>query len=224
MYVKFVASRAKASTHISLIAGIAKSGHCSHCPRRKSPRRKRRRRKKRKMGEKAEIVFLTRNYLQVVLQKIQGAVRTIYLTNYLAHVNPRKKSGSCWKILEALKKKNRRGVDIRILVNGYLSNAKMKLYHKNFISHVHRMGIPYRIYRGGKCIHAKLMIFDGREILIGSHNLTETSTKNNIDTSVLIKDEIFGESVQEFFLDLYEGNDSMKKRGGDHVVKKLIAL
>lgn len=224
MYVKFVARRGKGITYIWVIADTVKRGHCSYCPRRRPPRRKRRRRRRKKVEQQSEIVFLTRNYLQVVLEKIQGAVRTIYLTNYLAHVNPRKKSGVCWKILEALKERHLRGVDIRILVNGYLSNAKMKLYHKNFISHVHRMGIPYRTYRGGKCIHAKLMIFDGKEILIGSHNLTETSTKNNIDTSVLIKDEVFGERVQEFFLDLYEGNGTKKKRGGDQGVKKLIAL
>lgn len=156
--------------------------------------------------------LLTTDYLCVTLEEIRKARQKIYLFVYLANIPPGKKVNYCRKIIDTLRQKKNEGLDVKIIINGVLKSGTLKLYNRRFVSQLQKAGIPYLVYRGGKTVHSKAIIIDTTTTIMGSHNLTETAVRNNIDTSVIIRDRMFTFQIESLFFSLWERSQKVSKK------------
>lgn len=71
----------------------------------------------------------------------------------------------------------RRNVDVRAIVN-----------YQKIVPQLEAVGIKARAFESAKLLHAKFIIVDNKELLLGSHNLTENALSENIEVSLKLND------------------------------------
>lgn len=122
-----------------------------------------------------------------VIRFIDGAENSLDIEVYLFTSND---------VYYALERAQERGVKIRVLLEAEpMDNANDAVYHK-----LAAAGIPVKLYSGER-LHAKFIIRDGREVLVGSHNFSYSALNKNREASVIVS----GSVVQEF-VDIFEGD------------------
>lgn len=115
-----------------------------------------------------------------VIRFIDGAEDSLDIEMYLFTSND---------VYDALERAQERGVKIRVLLEAEpMDNANDAMYHK-----LAAAGIPVKLYSGER-LHAKFVIRDGREVLVGSHNFSYSALNKNREASVIVS----GAVVQEF--------------------------
>ena len=99
-------------------------------------------------------------------------------------------------ILQSLKRARDRGVKIRIVLEKRISNnenqkifAALKIYGIE----VRWASIEYAL------THAKFIIIDGKRVLVGSHNFSNSAMHKNREASVLIQSEKIASDFQRVF-------------------------
>ena len=90
-------------------------------------------------------------------------------------------------IVEALERARMRGVRIRIILDDISREMHDELLSKGF-------NVRYAP-KAYKTTHSKIMIVDGKTLLVGSHNFSNSALYKNREASVIIAD---GETVKEF--------------------------
>ncbi len=95
-------------------------------------------------------------------------------------------------VVEALMRAKERGVDVRVIIERNVvgdDNGEIfrELASKGF--NVRYAGKAYKL------THAKVIIVDGKAVLVGSHNLSNSALFKNREASVIIRDS---PSVDEF--------------------------
>jgi phosphatidylserine/phosphatidylglycerophosphate/cardiolipin synthase-like enzyme len=60
-------------------------------------------------------------------------------------------------------------------------------------------GVDVRYLPNGRCSHAKILIIDGRQMMIGSHNWSVQSFTRNFEVSVLTDDNILIRQAAEIY-------------------------
>lgn len=71
----------------------------------------------------------------------------------------------------------RRGVTVRALTN-----------YNNIVEQLKAEGIEAKLWDQSKLMHSKMIIIDGKNFVLGSHNFTHNAMKNNVETSVILED------------------------------------
>ena len=90
-------------------------------------------------------------------------------------------------VIEALDRAKARGVEIRIIIernvlSGQNDETYRELAAKGF--NIRYASIAYKL------THAKFMILDGKSVLVGSHNLSNSALYENREASVIIRDPV----------------------------------
>ncbi len=131
---------------------------------------------------------LNQSYLPQAREMIQGAKEYIHILLLEIH-----KDGITTSLMEDLISAQKRGVEIRVLLENNLScNQESLTYLKG-------KGIKARLDSPGKFLHHKLMIIDGKEVLLGSTNWSYMSLDYNNETNVLVKDSTIARYYEEYF-------------------------
>ncbi len=127
-------------------------------------------------------------YFRVAIDRILNARKTIDLMMFELVYYPGK-HGPSNKLIEALASAKRKGVRVRVLLEG-----GERFLGKRFAEKVFRtsrllkdLGIDHHFDRDGETMHAKLMIVDSLWILLGSTNWSYYSLTKNHEANVLIK-------------------------------------
>ena len=102
------------------------------------------------------------------------------------------------RIITALEKAVRRGVDVRLLVPGKSDVAAASHAGRAFFARLLRAGVKLYIYEG-EMLHAKTYLFDGSWSIIGSTNLDYQSLMYNDEGNVGILDSGFGSRMIKIF-------------------------
>ncbi|MFH1054968.1 MAG: phospholipase D-like domain-containing protein [Candidatus Altiarchaeota archaeon] len=90
-----------------------------------------------------------------------------------------------------------RGVDVKVLSDEYSrENNAYEILKAN--------GVEVRMDSNKTTTHAKLIIVDGRIILIGSTNLSYTALEDNNEANVLIADEQTARVFESYFRSLWK--------------------
>lgn len=100
------------------------------------------------------------------------------------------------KVIDEIINAHERGVKIRIIMEkNVLDDQNYKAYSK-----LKDVGIEV-VYKNkkGRLNHIKIIIVDGRMVIVGSHNLTESALFKNREASVVLEDLISVESFEEIF-------------------------
>lgn len=131
---------------------------------------------------------LNQDYLPQARELIQGAKEYIHILLLEIH-----KDGITISLMEDLISAQKRGVEIKVLLENNLScNQESLTYLKG-------KGIEARLDSPQKFLHHKLMIIDGKEVLLGSTNWSYMSLDYNNETNVLVKDSDVTRYYEEYF-------------------------
>ncbi len=139
---------------------------------------------------------VNREYLPAVLELIAGATNSIDFLQ-LEHHDDR----TVRQIEAALAEAVRRGVKVRgMLDDGVEFNAASA-------ERMRGMGAEVRLDTPQKMLHSKLVVVDGRAVLLGSTNWTGNSMDNNNETNVRLDDPalagLFGRYIEALWADSF---------------------
>lgn len=93
-------------------------------------------------------------------------------------------------VLEALSRAEKRGVRVRVLLEKDITGGS----NEQMFAKLKERGIEVRWAETSGVMHAKFIIKDGKDVLVGSHNFTRAALEKNREASVLIS----GREVEEF--------------------------
>lgn len=146
-----------------------------------------------------------------LLRRLNAAQNRIYITT--AYFLPKR------KILRALTKAAKRGVDVRILIPGKSDVPLVKWAAFNLAHWLHRRGV--KLYEYEKSIlHAKTMILDDK-VFIGSFNLNHRSLIHDLEVEVILPDPKSSASMlNQWEIDL---TNSKETTLADYTAKSLLA-
>lgn len=127
-------------------------------------------------------------YLPALLGLIERSKARIDFIQLEFHYDPAVK-----KVQDALRAAVKRGVRVRGLLE---DNIK---FNKKSVEYLNKYGITAKLDTGKKMTHNKLFIGDGREVLLGSTNLSQNSMERNNETNVLIVDPAVAKYLTDYF-------------------------
>ncbi|MCX6356763.1 MAG: phospholipase D-like domain-containing protein [Candidatus Aureabacteria bacterium] len=147
------------------------------------------------------IAVVNDQYLPAALEGIASARSTIEFIQLEFHYVDR--DSAVKKIAEAMGAAVKRGVKVRGIIDDGID------FNPPAVPLLKKMGIDVKLDTPAKMTHDKLFIFDGREVLLGSTNLSWNSMERNNETNVLIRDEVIGKFFRDYFAALW--SDSAKE-------------
>jgi len=103
------------------------------------------------------------------------------------------------RIIRSLLRAARRGVRVRLLLPARSDVPIVRLLGRSYYSVLLREGIE--IYEmEHEILHAKVMLIDGKQTVIGSANIDQRSFHRNFEINFIIDDEAFGRQIQTILL------------------------
>ena len=90
---------------------------------------------------------------------------------------------------------SKRGVKVRCYVSMPASYKKLK-----------SLGVDVRLYSGSGVIHAKVLIFDSRCVVFGSHNFSQRAMLFNKEVSMILHDKSAVLQLERYFETLWRNH------------------
>jgi len=137
-------------------------------------------------------------------QLLSSARREILISTFRMENPLNKKSKVLDGLFYRLQQCKNRGVKIKILLNLYDESKRAGQINKRTAVELNRYGIKCRRPQGNQCNHAKILLVDHNNILMGSHNLTRHSFGSNFEVSVLIKNADILKPIRESMLQAWK--------------------
>ena len=134
------------------------------------------------------------NYAEHVLPLIQSAKESIDFQNQYIHL-PKTPSGALLKLLQALLRKQQRGVTVRIILRDIGDTRTM-------IEALVAFGFDANSMKLQLNCHNKGIIVDGKTVVVGSHNYSSQGVSQNIDASLIF----FNESIAKYYSDIFDND------------------
>ena len=147
--------------------------------------------------DSARVIPVTdRGYHKEALKIIRGAEESIHIASFELKYYEKYPDSSMNEIIMELVKAYERGVDVQIVVDEY--SSENNAYHI-----LDEYGIPWRFDGKSVTTHSKLIIIDGRIVLLGSTNLSYYGLEKNNEANILVMDEKTGKYYEEYFQELW---------------------
>lgn len=131
-------------------------------------------------------------YRKEITPFINGATSTIELLMFEWRWYKQDSTSDASLLNQCLLRAMRRGVKVRALVNNATHMQNLK-----------ELGFDVRTNDAGTLLHSKCIIFDGKVVVMGSHNLTHPAMSKNIESSVILESEEFAKQLQSYFNSLW---------------------
>jgi len=147
---------------------------------------------------------LTSDYFHHVLRLIRSSNSSIDVLCYVSNFNLYKKSDKANLIYLALRQFCSLHHPVRFILD--LPRPHKSNYHCNMFStrRFKESGFSVRYLHSGSTQHAKLILFDNKFAITGSHNLTTRSVTNRFDISILLDDPLLISFFSRYFKSLWQ--------------------
>lgn len=134
-------------------------------------------------------------YYSTAIDLIKRANKSIDIIMFVIKYDPGDQDDPANDLLYQLVKASQRGVNVRVLVD----DTTLKSYPQT-IEYLKKSGIEVKLDESSsKITHAKVIIIDGKIVIIGSHNWTESALKYNHEVSILIKSLGISKTLEDYF-------------------------
>lgn len=131
------------------------------------------------------------NFLKHLTALVKSAKKTLYIQNQYIKVKT-KMSAGFRKLLDAVKDRIDKGVDVRILLR---DNDVVPM-----LTALLADGFPINVFRIASRTHTKGVIVDGKTVAVGSHNWSDDGVARNRDASLIFYDL----EIAQFFGRVFE--------------------
>lgn len=146
----------------------------------------------------AELTTVTnRDYGPAVLELIKSAKESIHITSLELKYYENYKDSSVNEVVRELVAAHNRGVDVKILIDEYSKE-------NNAYDLLKAAGVNVRWDDNRTTTHAKLVIIDGKTVLLGSTNFSHYSLEKNHEANIIIRDKKTAEQFEEYFKSLWD--------------------
>jgi len=151
-------------------------------------------------------IFDDRAY-NIICDIISSACLSCYILAYDIRIVSPNKINPINNILGILKYKREKGIDIKILLNGYVSRhlqSKFNAYSYNLLK---KDGFEVRKGSRNRLIHAKMVLVDKKILFLGSHNFTKSSFLRNRESGILINNKEKTAEYTKYFNELWKESE-----------------
>jgi len=140
-------------------------------------------------------------YVSAVIPLLDGAGISIHVALYRMSVYTGFPDSTANELLDALVRAARRGIDVRVLLDDcsfYADSAEANLSSALFLF---EHGVPVRFDQPEETTHAKLLVIDGEDVVLGSTNWNYYALERNVEASVAL---LGMSEVADIFDDYFE--------------------
>lgn len=126
------------------------------------------------------------SYAQVLLDLLETAEQSIYVSMYRISVYTGYADSLANEITDALINAAGRGLDVKVMLDDcafYAESAEANLMSAIYL---HQRGIEVRLDEPAETTHTKLVVIDGRTVLLGSTNWNYYSLERNCETNIAL--------------------------------------
>jgi phosphatidylserine/phosphatidylglycerophosphate/cardiolipin synthase-like enzyme len=131
-------------------------------------------------------------YATVVREAIAGAKQNIDIVCYDWRWYPGQPAHPVQRLNIELVNAVKRGVVVRAVMN-----------NTHMVPMLQKLGIDARGLKDKRTLHAKMVLIDGRLLVLGSHNLTRNAFAHNIEASLAVELPESERRFHDFFQNLY---------------------
>ncbi len=134
-------------------------------------------------------------YIQSALRVIDGAEHQLTVVMYVVRYDD---TGPVAALLQSVAHAHKRGVAVRVVLdqgrdwNTGEPDSKHKLAEKWLTDH----GVPVFLDELDRTTHAKVIVADGRTVILGSHNWTRYALAKNREWSLQVDDPDLARSIE----------------------------
>ena len=153
-------------------------------------------------GAAADVTYIGgRDYFAVVHRELMSATNSVYVEMYLMQVSPGNPEQPAHALALDLVAAQGRGVQVTVLLDRslrYSPAKKMKMMDtKNdaAIAMLRAAGVDVQLVRPSTVVHSKLIVIDGKTVIVGSTNWSPSALIRNMEASVLIRSPELAASV-----------------------------
>jgi len=146
------------------------------------------------------------DYYIHVHNSLQNAKRSIHVVMFEIRYYPTYPESHANQFLQDLVAAKKRGVDVRVIMEGgesYLG-SEFTEKHESVREYLEKGGVEVEFDQGNKTTHAKLIIIDGKVVILGSTNWSYHGIDENHETNVLITSKELAEEFEEYFNKLWK--------------------
>jgi len=153
-------------------------------------------------GSSSVKVLPDREYFYEVKRLIEGANESVYVAVFAVKydVTEGAYSDPVDSLLRELVRAKRRGVDVRVVVDD--------ITYREFydtIRYLKENGVPVRLDPSpDRTMHVKIVIVDGKIVVVGSHNWTEAALRWNYEYSLEVTGYKVAGEVERYFENLWD--------------------
>ena len=127
------------------------------------------------------------DFIKVAIQLLKAARVSIHFSTFKLEIAGPGIPKRIRPLFEEFKAAAERGVKVLGLVNWRPGRAGVPRTNDYNAHALVAAGAQIRYLKSGRCIHAKIIVIDGRAALIGSHNLSVRSLQSNFEVSLLVE-------------------------------------
>ena len=147
------------------------------------------------------VLLLNESYFEAAHREIESAKESIHLIMYRYLYYKRKSLSYPNRLFADLEAAHKRGVPVRVILDApklkYMPKAGPE--NREVYQRLKDAGIDVKYDSTGTTTHAKVLVVDGRTVILGSHNYTDSGMKYNNEASLLLRDpKIAGELISYF--------------------------
>lgn len=119
---------------------------------------------------------------------------------YVVKYDPQEAEDPVNILLRSLVAARRNGLDVKVLVDDETNDT-----YRQTITYLRENGVSVRLDRSsGITTHTKIVVVDGRYVLIGSHNWTESALSSNHEYSTLLTSSEYAQETDRYFQTLWD--------------------
>jgi len=152
-------------------------------------------------------------YYSLVSDLIRQAQNSIEIVMF-DFLLPQKASNSpTQQLVEKMIAARERGVRVKVLLNASPHYPHLSEIHSALADMLRKKLIDVREWNREETLHAKMVIIDRLEVVIGSHNISDAALKKNEEISVRVSNSRFGEKCSQVFDRLWCAEWAENKKG-----------
>lgn len=143
-------------------------------------------------------VLVDGDYYTTVSDLISGAQNTVHVAMFSANyqTDPEYREGHVNQLLEQLVALRNKGIEVSVIMDDWPEG------NSRAVNYLEKNNVPVKLYSGEGTLHAKLIIIDGKIVIVGSTNWSHHSIDKNHEANVIINNEGIAQEFESYFTSL----------------------
>jgi len=149
------------------------------------------------LSEDQALPLTDQQYFYTVNNLLLSANKSVHIIMFEIKYYPDYPESNENRILEALIEVKRRGVDVKIVTDEYLTD------HETF-NYLKSNGLDIKFDSPNRTTHSKIIIIDGKVVVVGSTNWSYYAIDKNREVNVIIYSEHVAQQFEKYFEEVWQ--------------------